>query len=117
MAYQGRREEDVYGVFFDQKAYDQFTMSEEEYKLMKARKKDDKKKEDDDKDKKKKKKDEDKKADKTLKLDLHNLNQRKVRLTINSTDISDYVLSKDGSKLYYLASFQKGYNLWVTEPR
>ncbi len=114
LAYQGSHEEDIYAVFFDQKAYDDFTMSEAEYKLMKEREKDEKK--EDDKDKKKKK---DKKDDEVEPIDINldNLDHRKVRLTINSASISDYVLSKDGSKLYYLAAFQKGYNLWVTEPR
>jgi Tol biopolymer transport system component len=50
-------------------------------------------------------------------LDLVDIENRKVRLTINSSTISDYVLNNDGSKLYYLASFEKGYDLWVTEPR
>ncbi len=26
-------------------------------------------------------------------------------------------MNKDGSKIYYLAAFEKGYDLWVTEPR
>ncbi len=117
LAYQGSHQEDIYGIFFDQEAYDQFTMSEDEYKLMKARKKDEKEEDEDEKDKgKKKKKDEDEKVE-PLEFDLHNLKYRKVRLTINSANISDYVLSEDGSKLYYLAAFQKGFNLWVTEPR
>ena len=38
-------------------------------------------------------------------------------LTINSSSISDYAISPDGSKIYYLASFEKGYDLWVTDPR
>lgn len=117
LAYQGSHEEDIYGIFFDQKAYDEYSLSEDDYKLFKARQK----KDEDDKDEKdkKKKKKKDQKKDKVedLKLDLNNLEYRKVRLTINSASISDYVLSKDGSKLYYLASFEKGYNLWVTEPR
>jgi len=39
------------------------------------------------------------------------------RLTINSSSISDYVLNNEGTKLYYLAAFEKGFDLWVTEPR
>src|SRR5690606_28835445 len=69
--------------------------------------------------KKSKKKDkEDKKEEvKPLVLELDNLEGRKLKLTINSSSISDYVLDKDGSKVYYLSSFEKGYDLWVTEPR
>lgn len=113
LAYQGSHETDVYAVFFDQKAYDEYTLSKGEYDLMKAREGDDEKG-DDNKDSLKKDK---KKQIKPLKFDLNNLQNRIVRLTINSASISDYVLNKDASKLYYLAEFEKGYNLWVTEPR
>lgn len=106
LAYQGSQEEDVYGIFFDQEAYDEFTLDEDEFKLREARKEDKDNDEDDD---------DAKKED--LKLNLDNLEDRKVRLTTNSASISDYVLNKDGSKLFYLASFEKGYDLWVTEPR
>lgn len=113
LAYQGSKEQDIYGIFFDQKTYDDFTLSEDEYKLKKEKEKEDKEEDEDDKKKKKKKKEQ----VEDLKLDLENLDNRKVKLTINSATISDYVLTKDGSKLYYLAAFEKGYDLWVTEPR
>lgn len=107
LAYQGSEEEDIYGVFLDQQAYDQFLLSKDEFSLLK--------------DKSSAKKDSNQKSNNsqfspTLQ-DFENANNRKVRLTINSSSISDYVLSPDGSKVYYLASFEKGYDLWVTEPR
>lgn len=114
LAYQGSHEEDVYGVFFDQEAYDNYKLSEDEYKLKKAREDDDEDKDDEEKDDDNKKEDKDKEP---LDLDLDNLDKRKIKLTINSASISDYVLNEDGSKLYYLASFEKGYDVWVTEPR
>ncbi|MHA6281164.1 S41 family peptidase [Salinimicrobium sp. CAU 1759] len=121
LALQGSREVDIYGVFFDQEAYDKYVLSKEEFELLTAKEKKEKeeeekkaKEEEDKKSKKKKDKAEDKKL---LKLDLENLEYRKEKLTINSSSISDYVLNKDGSKVYYLASFEKGYDLWVTEPR
>jgi dipeptidyl aminopeptidase/acylaminoacyl peptidase len=40
-----------------------------------------------------------------------------MRLTINTSAASDWVLSKDGEKLYYLTSFEKGNDVWVTEVR
>lgn len=116
LAYQGSHEEDIYAVFFDQEAYDHYTMSEDEHDLMKARQDEEKDKEDK-KDKKKSKKKDEKEAVEPLELDLNNLDHRLVRLTINSAGISDYVLNEDGSKLYYLAAFEDGYDLWVTEPR
>jgi tricorn protease len=48
---------------------------------------------------------------------LENLEDRTERLTINSSSIADAKLSKDGEKLYYLARYDKGFNLWVTSPR
>lgn len=116
LANQGSAEYDVYGVFFDKEAYDRFILSKEEYALLKEK---------DEKDKKDStltaaKKKEDKKDSLTRKLyqpDLEDLDNRRVRLTINSSSISDYVLNDEASKLYYLSSFEKGYDLWVTEPR
>ncbi|MCC8425112.1 S41 family peptidase [Mucilaginibacter sp. UR6-11] len=48
---------------------------------------------------------------------LENLEDRTVRLTLASSRIGDSQLSKDGEKLYYLARFDKGYNLWVLTTR
>jgi len=127
LASQGSQEVDVYGVFFDKEAYDQFILSKEDYALLKEKQSNpdstkgkgspgtdaltahdpNKKKDTLSKDNK----------DSILKLDFTDLEQRQVRLTINSSSISDYVLSNDGDKLYYLAAFEKGFDLWVTEPR
>ena len=48
---------------------------------------------------------------------LEGLDNRKLRLTINSGNISDYVLSPDGEKLYFAARMEKGYDLWSTNAR
>lgn len=118
----GRTQTDIYTMFFTQEAWDKFSLSKEDYDLKKLLEKDSKKdsgsakKEDDKKKKKDAKKDEKKEAD-PLKLDWANAENRKARLTIHSSRLSDAVLSKDGEKLYYLAQFEKGYNLWETELR
>jgi len=107
LAFQGSQEEDIYAAFLDQSAYDTFLLSKDDYALWKEKNGSSKK-------------------DSTTKNtesppswvpDFENAGLRKVRLTINSSSISDYALSPDGSKLYYLASFEKGFDLWVTEPR
>ena len=115
LATQGSSEDDVYAVFFDKAAYDQFKLSKEDYILSKEKenKEDSTKKSDSKSDTKKAIKD----STKDLQLDLTDLEHRQVRLTINSSSISDYVLTHDSSKLYYLAAFEKGYDLWVTDPR
>lgn len=119
----GRSQNDVYSMFFTQDAWDKYRLSKEEYDLQKEmeklkKKKEDEKKKDEDKDKKDKDKDKEKKEEtKDLKFDWENLEDRKARLTIHSSSLGDAVLSKDGEKLYYLARFERGMNLWETNLR
>lgn len=110
---------DIYAAFFDPETYADFKLSKEEaeYKkeLEEAAKKDEEKDDDSD---KKKKKDDDKKEEKpALKLELDGLEDRIERLTIHSSNLSDAVLTPDGTKLYYLARFEGGYDLWVNDLR
>lgn len=115
-------ESDVYIMFFDLEAYEKFRMSEEELALYEEEQKikdvaeekaaaDDKKSGKD----KKSKKGEQKEEEETepLKLDLDNSEYRVMRLTVNSSNLGDAVLSKDGNKLYYITSFEGGMDLWV----
>lgn len=115
-------EMDVMMVFLNQEAYDKFRLSEEDYALLKevekqqkkdAEKKDESKKDAKKKDKKDGKSDEDKsEKPKDIILEREGLADRIVRLTPNSSSLSDYILSKDGEKLYYLSEFEDGYDLW-----
>ncbi|MCF6367118.1 MAG: S41 family peptidase [Bacteroidales bacterium] len=110
---------DVYAMFFTQDAYNKFKLSKEEYELYKETEK--KKKEEESK-KDKDKKVEDKKEKegekiKDIKIEKEGLEDRIAKLTINSSSISDAVLSSDGDKLYYLCKFEKGYDLWVNNLR
>ncbi|MFB6340215.1 S41 family peptidase [Saccharicrinis sp. FJH62] len=108
-------EGDVYGMFFTQKAWDRFNLSEEDYELLKE--KEEKAKKDEEDDKKKDKKDKDKDEVKDLKFDWDNMIDRKKKLTVNTSSAADFLLSKDGDKLYYLTKFEGKYNLWETELR
>ena len=114
-------EDDTYIMFFDAEAYDRFLMNKEETALLeeaekaakeekeKAEKKegkDAKKKADADKDKDKEKKVE------PLKFDLANRFDRIVRLTVNSSHMADAILTQKGDILYYLSTFEDGYDLW-----
>jgi tricorn protease len=108
---------DAYAIFLTQKAYDKFKLSKEEAELLKEteeKAKEGEEKKDEKAAKSDKKKDE---AVKPLKFDLDGVTERKVRLTRHSSDLAGAVLSKDGEKLYYLARFEKGYDLWQTELR
>lgn len=117
LAYQGSREVDVYAVFFDKKDLENFKLSKEDAALLKE--KEDKEKKDKEGDDKKsdKSKTTKKEDSKPWNPDLTNLETRKVRVTINSSSIADFVFNEDGSKLFYLASFEKGFDIWVTETR
>lgn len=109
-------ESDVYGLFFDQKAYDRFKMSEEDYQILKEQEK----KEKEEKKEAAAKTEADKKTEVALKpiqIELDGIEDRKVRLTIHSSDLAGAHVSKDGEKLYYLTRFEKGFDLWQTELR
>ncbi len=115
LAFQGAREVDVYAMFFEQDAYDRFKLTKDEFGLLKE--KEDKEKSDN---KDTAKKDTASKITppgKGWEPDFTSLENRKLRLTINSGNISDYQISNDGEKLFFLARMEKGYDLWVTNPR
>lgn len=122
-------QEDVFIAFMNQDAMDKFNMSEEEYKLLKEEEKlakKDAKSGDTNEAKDKKKKDKDAKADKSdekskevkpITIEFEGLEDRVQRLTPMSSRLGSAVLSNDGEKLYYLSSFEKGFDLWETKIR
>lgn len=111
---------DVYAMHFTKAGFDRSRLSKEEAALAKEQE-----------DKDKKEADEKAKAaasptpspspkpddKKPLTFDWDGLNERKSRLTVHTSAISDWALSKDGEKLFYLTNFDKGNDLWVTEIR
>lgn len=103
----GGTQSDVYGLFFTQDAWDRFKLSKEDAALLKEQ------------EEKAAKADTTKKTkkDSTLNIDWEGLTYRKAKLTINSSDMADAVVSKDGETLYYLSRFEKGFNLWSTNLR
>jgi tricorn protease len=111
----GRMEEDVYTMFFDQAVWDKFRLSKDEYELLKEIEK--AKKPEDSEDKNKTGKTDKKEEVKPIDFDWDGFEERKARLTIHSSNMGDAVLSKDGEKLFYLARFEKGMNLWSTNLR
>ena len=108
---------DVYGMWFSKDAFDRFKLSKEEFALLKEVEA----KEKEDADKKKTGKDTAKNKKDTpvtnISIDWDHLTDRKLRLTTHTSDAADWLLSKDGEKLYYLSRFEKGYDLWMTELR
>ena len=117
-------EYDVMMAFLNKESYDKFRLSEEDYQLLKEVEKQQKKaaeakKNDKKDDKKKGKKDKKesegdvaKKDEKKVRIEREGLQERLVRLTPNSSQLSDFILSSDGETLYYLSAFEKGFDLW-----
>ena len=114
-------------VFLNRDAYDRFCLNKEDYELLKELEAEQKKaagKKEAEKGKDTKKKD-DKNADKTdekkaakeIVVELDGIEDRIVRLTPNSSNMASAILSKDGESLYYLSSFEGGFDLWKTELR
>lgn len=111
-------QEDAMLVFLNQDAYDKFSLSKEDYELRKEleteRKKEKEKSGRKGKDKKKEahKEENDTSKTKDIVVDLKNIEDRIVRLTPNSSNLGSTIISKDGETLYYLASFEEGFDLW-----
>ncbi|MCM1349181.1 MAG: S41 family peptidase [Firmicutes bacterium] len=119
---------DVMLAFTNQDAYDRYRLSEEDYALLKEVEKSQGKKlanvtvtpgkKDKNKKDKNKKKDNEKTDDAAatkatpVQMDLEGFEDRTVRLTPNSSSISDAIITKDGETLYYLSEFEDGYDLW-----
>ena len=115
---------DAFLCFLNQDAYDKYRLSKEDYELRKEmEKKNDKKdadkdKKDGDDNAKKDGEDKDKKAEvKPINVELEGITDRVVRLTPNSCDMGDAIISKDGETLYYLASFEGDMDLWKMDLR
>lgn len=110
---------DVMAVFMNQEALDKFRLNEEDAKLAKEAEKEaeKEKKEADEKNKDKKDKKEDKKEDKGIVVDRNGFEDRIVRLTPYSSDISSAAVNADFDKLYYLSNIENGYDLWKIDLR
>ncbi|MFZ4521793.1 MAG: S41 family peptidase [Bacteroidales bacterium] len=117
---------DVYAMFFTKAGFDRFKLSKEELALVKDQEekaeKEKKKKEEKDKpaDAQKKKADTasgSKKDSVNVKIDWDNLSDRKSKLTLHTSGVRDWLLSKDCEKLFYLTSFEKDNDLWVADLR
>jgi Tol biopolymer transport system component/C-terminal processing protease CtpA/Prc len=111
---------DVFAMFFTRAAFDRFKLTKEEFALVKEQeeKQAKEKKEAEEKAKgKESAKDKKDSVKKDVLIDWTNLTERKTRLTAHTSSIGDWLLSKDGEKLFYLTTFDKGNDLWVTELR
>lgn len=104
-------ESDILGIFLNQKAYDDFKtpLSELDEEEPKKEETTDKEKEG----KKADKKEDDKETVEEIDIELDGLDDRKVRLSLHSARLSGAVVDAKCRKLYYLARYEKGTDLWV----
>ena len=109
-------QDDAFIAFLNQEAYDKFRLSKEEYDLLKKEEKmaKDVAEKSDKKENKDDKKSEEKKD---IVVELDGLEDRIIRLTPMSSQLSGVSLSKDGDKLFFLSAFEKGYDLWELDVR
>lgn len=109
---------DIYAAFLNQKSMDLFNLNKEEYALYKEQQKAQEKQAKDKAKKDKKKHKKSKKAhSKKINIEFADIDDRIKRLTINSSDISDAKITKDGEKLFYLSKVEKGFDLWMHDFR
>ncbi len=128
---------DVFIAFMNQDAYDRFMLNKEEYDLLKEMEKGNKEAKKDtpneekkgDKAAKKKagkkgkkqdesaSKEEKDKGGKSIEIDLEHLQDRVRRLTPMSSSLSGMAMSNNGEKLYFMSSFEKGFDLWELDVR
>lgn len=108
--------DDVMLAFVNKDSYDKFRLNKEDYELLKELEKEQEKaasgESDKDKDNEKKEK-----APKDIVVELDGIEDRIVRLTPNSSSIASALVSADGENLYYLASFEGGFDMWKMDLR
>ena len=117
---------DVFAMFFTKASFDRFRLSKEELALLKDQEekaKTEKKKPEVEKSATHAKKSKNDSLETLGKdsvkvvIDLENLTDRKIKLTVHTSPVGDWLLSKDGEKLFYMTRFEKDNDLWVTEFR
>lgn len=113
-------------VFLNQDAYDKFRLSKEDYELQKELEAEQKKTQEKPTANKNKDKSKEDKADpkekkeekvKEIVVELKSIEDRIARLTPNSSDLGDAIITKGGETLYYLAAFEGGFDLWKMDLR
>lgn len=102
---------DVYALFLTREGWERYNLDKDDFDLLKELDKANKAEATKSADTSKSK------AAAPITIDWDGLHERRARLTIHSSALSDAALSKDGEKLFYLARFEKGTNLWSTNLR
>lgn len=108
----GGSQMDAYATFLTQEAYDRFSLGKEDFELLEEQ------------EKAAQKKDstlaQAAKADSLgapIQMELEDVEDRRVRLTIHSSRLAGAAVTPDGKTLVYLARFDEDYDLWTTDLR
>ena len=105
-------------VFLNKDSYDKFRLNKEDYELLKELEEEQAKaKNDENSEEKDSGKTDEEEENKDIVVEFDGIDDRIIRLTPNSSDICDAIISKDGEKLFYLSSIEKGYDLWKIDLR
>lgn len=108
---------DVEAIFLSREAYRKFRANkmeaeyENEVKESKEKTEAETKKGETEKNKKQEKKEE----IKPIRIEEEGLRDRRLRLTIHSSSLGDYLLNKDATQMFYMSSFEKGFDIWTTK--
>jgi Tol biopolymer transport system component/C-terminal processing protease CtpA/Prc len=108
---------DVYTSFLNQDAWDQFHFNEAEYDQLMEGKEEDSDKQGDKDDKKSDRKKQEIKLPDPIEVQFEGIKDRKLRMTLHSSQMADALITADGEKVLYLAGFNQGFDLWSYEPR
>ena len=111
------REYDVYAAFLTKKAWDRYRLDDAEFDQLKAKEKDEAKEKAGEKGKAGAGEAKTPAPAPQVAIEFPGLDDRIVRLSPYSAQLSGMALSPDGETLYDLARFEKGYDLWKYVPR
>ena len=119
------RETDIFAAYLTHAAWDRYKLGEAAYDQLTAKEKEEEKSKDKDKAKgKDAAKDKSTTAGKEgpklaepVAMDVEHIEDRTARLSFSSSDLAQAALSSDGEDLYFLARYDKGYDLWKYVPR
>jgi WD40 repeat protein len=113
------RQSDVYAAYLTHAAWDRYKLDEAAYDQLTAKEKDGDKDKGKDaaKDKSAKPAKEGPKLAEPVAMDFDHIEDRIARLSFSSSDLGADALTDDGENLYFLARYDKGYDLWKYVPR
>jgi len=116
---------DAFALFFTREAWDEFKLDPAEYALLKEQRGDDDDEEHKGDHEEREKEERDTKRNRftppelpdPLEPELDGIEERRARMTRHSARMTDTLMDPEGEMLYYLARFEKGYDLWQYERR